>query len=188
MTLLLAAAEAQFKDAGREIERSMKKDDGDTLAAPWALFHRFPKNMDFPVAQAVLGSGLASKAAAKWMVAQSQSWISAWHIADSSKGRFSCRDLITGEIRVFVDTDPRTRGRLAQGDVFLGRIVDFRDGPVIFGVGPYTLPLRSAGEVAESVRRALRTDHVTPAMLRGHRGGIVVQREWNKAANARRVR
>ncbi len=188
MTLLLAAAEAQFKDAAREIERAMKKDDGDTLAAPWALFHRLPKNMEFTVAEAVLGSGLASKAAAKWMAAQSQSWISTWHIADSSKGQFSCRDLITGEFRVFVDTDPRTRGRLAQGDVFLGRIVDFPDGPVIFGVGAHTLPLRSAGEVAESVRRALKTDQVTPVMLQGHRGGLVVQREWNKAANARRAR
>jgi hypothetical protein len=187
MTLLLAAAEAQFKDAAREIERAMKKDDGDSLAAPFALFHRFPKNMDFTVAEAVLGSGLVSKAAAKWIGAQSQSWISTWHIAVSSKGRFSCRDLITGEIRVFVEADPRTRGRLAQGDVFLGRIVDFEDGPVIFGVGAYTLPLRSADRVVESVRRALKTTEVTPVMLRSHRGGFVVQREWNKAANTRRA-
>lgn len=77
---------------------------------------------------------------------------------------------------MFVDADPRTRGRLAQGDVFLGRIVDFEHGPSIFGVGAYTLPLRTAATVVESVRRALKTAQVTPEMLRGHRGGFVAQR------------
>lgn len=97
------------------------------------------------------------------------------------------RELITGEFRVFVDADPRTRGRLVEGDVFLGRIVDFESGPAVFGVGPYALPLRSAGAVVESVRRALKTAQVTPETLRGHRGGSLLQREWNKVASARRV-
>jgi hypothetical protein len=188
MTLLLAVADTQLEDAGREIERAIRKDDGDSLATPWALFHRFPKNLDITVAEALLGTSLLSKDAADWIEAQCQSWISAWHIADGSRDRFSCRDVITGEIRVFVEADPRTRGRLAQGDVFLGRIVDFERGPVIFGAGAYTLSLRSAGLVADSVRRALKTAQVTPAMLRSHRGGFVVQREWNKAAGAQRSR
>ena len=188
MTLLLAAAETTFKDAGREIDRASKKHDADSLTPAWALFHRDPKNTGFTVAEALLRSKVGSRKARKWMEAQSRSWISAWHIADSSKGQFSCRDLITGEFRVFVDADPRTRGRLVQGDVFLGRIVDFESGPVVFGVGSYTLPLRAAGTVVESVRRALKSDQVTPEMLRGHRGGFVVRREWDKAASARRVK
>ena len=188
MTLLLAAAETTFKDAAREIDRANKKHDADSLTPAWVLFHRFPKDMNFTLAEALLGSKVGSRKARKWMEAQSRSWISAWHIADSSKGQFSCRDLITGEFRVFVDADPRTRGRLVEGDVFLGRIVDFESGPVVFGVGPYTLPLRAAAAVVESVRRAFKTDQVTPEMLRGHRGGFVVQREWNKATGARRVR
>jgi len=188
MTLLFAAAETAFKDAAREIDRANRKHDGDSLTPAWALFHRDPKNTGMTVAGALLRSKVGSRRARKWMEAQSRSWISAWHIADSSKGQFSCRDLITGEFRVFVDADPRTRGRLVQGDVFLGRIVDLESGPVVFGVGPYTLPLRSAGAVVESVKRALKTDQVTPELLRGHRGGFVVQREWDKAASARRVK
>jgi len=188
MTLLLAAAETTFKDAAREIDRANRKHDADTLTPAWVLFHRFPKDTNFTVAEALLRSRVGSRKARKWMEAQGRSWISAWHIADSSKGQFSCRDLITGEFRVFVDADPRTRGRLVEGDVFLGRIVDFESGPAVFGVGPYTLPLRSAGAVVESVRRALKTAQVTPEMLRGHRGGSLVQREWNKVASARRVR
>lgn len=188
LPLLLAAAESQFKDAVREIDRASRKDDGDSLTMPWVLFHRFPKNADFTVAEAILDSGHASPVAAKWIEAQTRSWISAWHIAESSRGQFSCRDLLTGEIRVFVDADPRTRGRLAQGDVFLGRIVDFESGPQIFGVAAHTLPLRSAATVVESVQRALKTGQVTPQMLRSHRGGTVIQREWNKVASARRVR
>jgi hypothetical protein len=187
MTLLLAAAETTFKDAAREIDRALKKEDGDTLAAPWAFFHRAPKGLSVTVAEALLRSGLGSRKARKWMEAQGRSWISAWHIADSSNDQFSCRDLITGEFRVFVHADPRTRGRLAQGDVFLGRIVDFAEGPSIFGAGAYTLPLRSANAVVESVRRALKAAEVTPEMLRGHHGGLVVQREWNKVTSARRV-
>ncbi len=188
MALLLAAAESQFKDAAREINRAFEKDDGDSLTTPWALFHRFPKNADFTLADAILDSGFVSDAGAEWLKAQSRSWISTWHVADSSKDRFSCRDLITGEIRVSVAADPRTRGRLAQGDVFLGRIVDFEEGPRIFGVAAHTLPLKSAAPVIEAVQRALKTTQVTPAMLRSHRGGGVVQREWDKAARARRVR
>jgi hypothetical protein len=188
MTLLMVAAETQFKDAAREIDRALRKDDGDTLAAPWALFHRVSKGMSVTVAEALLRGRIGSGKARKWMEAQGRSWITAWHIADSSNDQFSCRDLITGEFRVFVDADPRTRGRLAQGDVFLGRIVDFAEGPAIFGAGAYTLPLRSANSVVESVRRALKTAQVTPEMLRGHRGGFVVQREWNKVTSARRVR
>jgi hypothetical protein len=187
MTLLLAAAETTFTDAAREIDRANRKHDADTLTPAWVLFHRFRKDMTFTVAEALLGSKVGSRKARKWMEAQGRSWISAWHIADSSKGQFSCRDLITGEFRVFVDADPRTRGRLVEGDVFLGRIVDFESGPAVFGVGPYALPLRSAGAVVESVRRALKTAQVSPETLRGHRGGSLVQREWNKVASARRV-
>ncbi len=188
MSLLLAAAETKFKDAAREIDRAMKKGDGDSLTPAWALFHRVPKGVSVTVAEALLGAKVGSRKARKWMEAQGRSWISAWHIADGSKDQFSCRDLITGEFRVFVDADPRTRGRLVEGDVFLGRIVDFEEGPLIFGVGAYTLPLRSAATVVQSVQRALKTTEVTPEMLRGHRGGFVVQREWNKVASARRVR
>lgn len=187
MTLLLSAAETTFKDAAREIEHANQKRDGDSLAPAWVLFHRLPQGLNITVVEALLRSRLGSRKARKWMEAQSRSWISAWHIADSSKGQFSCRDLITGEFRVFVDADPRTRGRLLEGDVFLGRIVDFEGGPLVFGLSPQVLPLKIAAAVAESVRSVLETTEVTPAMLRGHHGGLVVQREWNKAARARRV-
>lgn len=186
MAILLAAAEAQFADAARLIDRARRRDDGDSLTVPWALFHRLPKDRSFTVARAVLGTDLVSKAAAKWIKVQTQSWISTWHIADDSKGRFSCRDLITGEIRVFVDADPRTRGRLAQGDVFLGRIVDFKEGPKIFGVAAYTLTLKAAGQVVASVQQALKTLEVSPAKLRSHQGGALVQREWDRVAKAGR--
>ena len=109
-----------------------------------------------------------------------------WYIADETDGAFSCRDLITGEIRVSVRADPYTRGRLSRGDVFVGRVVEFKDGAEIFGVGPHTLSRKGADQVVTRSRMALKTDQVTPELLRGHRGGFVVQREWKASARARR--
>lgn len=188
MGLLLALAAIRFPDAAREIHRAAARDDADTLTASWALFHRAPKSTDATVAATLQANGIGRPEVLDWLDAQRRSWISAWYIAEASSDQFSCRDLITGEISVFVRADPRTRGRLAQGDVFLGRIVDFEHGARIFGVAPQVLSLTAAGSVAESVRRGLKTAQVTPSLLRRHRGGALVQREWNKAVKARQTR
>jgi len=184
MAMLLTTAELRFPEALEEIDRVANRGNGDTLTLPWALFHRAPKDTA-TVAATLLYNRIGSPEVTAWITAQTLSWISAWYIADISGGHFSCRDLITGEIRVSVRADPRIQGRLARGDVFVGRIVEFQDGAEIFGVGPQTLTLKEADQVVGAVRSSMRTAQVSPEMLRSHRGGSAVQRAWKSAARGR---
>src|SRR5258706_2906724 len=129
---------------------------GRKFGVPWMIFHHPMQGMPAYEWFAREEAENLSRRERELIDAQRRSWVGMWEVRESVPGKsMIIADLLSGEKRL-VQEASASRTLVAR-DVVMGRVVDFGDVSVIDGMYPRALPPEEASEVAEKVRRVLKS-------------------------------